>query len=585
MSISIKRKPGRRNIKKKLRRDIFEIRRVSVLLLYATTVLLASYVGLRAFLSWKQTHLLSLARQFAAKADLRNALLSIGEVLRAHPRDIDACRLMAAIAETNYSPETVLWRSRVLDLAPNSTEDRLALVRVALAHNDLLTATNTLAGMPDAATNTFNYHMLAGLLAVAKGQIPQAEAHFVQASHLQPTNLVPQLNLAVLRLNDTNPPVQSEARAALRQLSADPTLRSQAIRELIADAARHSDTNSALALVCKLVQPTNAPLEDRILHLSILQALHNEDFTSTLASCQKSIGEDPTKIYQLATWQAASQGPQQALSWLESLPDQVQSNRTVQLIESECRVDEQDWRVLQLALPKQDWAELDFLRHAFLARALRGLDLKSSADTEWPLAVKATDNRKESLSMLLRLTGIWKWQSENEELLWIFVNHHPEEKWAYTALQTDFVATGRTRSLMSLYGEQTQRDPSDLQAKNNLAMTALLLNAVELKPYELARELYQQRATNAIFASTYAFSLHLQEKDSEALRIMRQLKPADLNQPAIAGYYGLLLEAAGSNALAQAYLEGAENGVLLPEERTLFAQARDRLAHAGARSN
>ena len=561
------------------------MRKILIILLCCTTVLLGGYVGLRAYRSWKQTHLLSLAQQFAGKADFRNAVLSLGEVLRANPRNIEACRLMAAMAETNNSPETVFWRSRVLELDPNSTEDRLALVRAALVRGDLLTATNALGGVPDAATNTLNYQMLAGLIAVSTRQIPQAEEHFLEASRLDPTNLVPQLNVAVLRLNDHDAIVQSEARAALEQLSADPTLRSQVLRELIADDVRRGDTNNALVLVRKLVQPANASLDDRILHLSILQALHNEDFTSTLASCQKAVVDDPAKIYQLASWQAAAQGPQKALSWLESLPAQTQSNRTVQLIESECRMDLQDWRGVQLALPQQDWAELDFLRHAFLARALRGLDLKSSADTEWPLAVKATDNRKESLSMLLRLTGLWKWQNESEELLWIFVNRYPEEKWAYTALQTDFFATGRTRSLMSLYGQESKRDPSDLQAKNNLAMTALLLNAVEMKPYELARELYEQQATNATFASTYAFSLHLQEKDSEALHVMRQLKPGDLDQPAVAGYYGLLLQAAGSNALAQAYLEGAANAILLPEERALFAQAKDRLAHSGARSN
>ena len=561
------------------------MRKILVILLCCTTVLLAGYVGLRAYRSWKQTHLLSLARQFAAKDDLRNAVLSLGEVLRANPRNIDACRLMAAMAETNNSPETVLWRSRVLELAPNSVEDRLALVRAAIAQGDLLTATNAIAAMPDAATNTFNYHMLAGLIAVATRQIPQAEAHFLQASQLQPTNPVPQLNLAVLRLNDTSAAVQSEARAALEQLSVDPTLRSQALRELIADAVRHGDNSNALALVRKLVQPTDAPLEDRILHLSILHALHNEDFTSALASCQKATVDTPAKIFQLATWQAAAQGPQVALSWLESLPAQVRSNRTVQLIESECRVDLHDWYRLQAALPQQDWAELDFLRHAFLACALRGLDLKSSAETEWPLAVKETDNRKESLLMLLRLAGLWKWQSETEDLLWIFVNHYPEEKWAYQSLQADYFTTGRTRSLMSLYGQESKRDPSDLQAKNNLAMTALLLNALEMKPHELARQLYEQQATNATFVSTYAFSLHLQDKDSEALRVMRQLKPGDLNQPAIAGYYGLLLEAAGSNALAQAYLDGAANAMLLPEERSLFAQAKAHLTRTGTDSN
>lgn len=561
------------------------MRKILIILLSCTTVLLAGYVGLRAYSSWKQTHFLSLARRFAAQGDLRNAFLSAQQVIHDSPRNIEAWRFLADVAETNRAPETVLWRSRVLELVPDSAEDRLALVRDALVQGDLLTATNALAGVHDAATNTANYHILAGFAAVAMRQIPEAEAHFVQVSQLQPTNPVPQLNLAILRLNQTNAAAQDEARAALQQLADDPNLRSQAYRELIGDAVRHGRTNDALALAGKLAQPTNASFEDRIVYLSVLQAMRKEEVTSTLAACQKAAANDPTKIYQLAVWQAAAQGPQKTLFWLESLPAQMQSNRTVQLMQSECRVDSQDWRGLQFALPRQNWAEMDFVRHAFLARALRGLDLKSASATEWPIALNATDYRKESLLMLLRLADAWNWRDETEELLWIFVNRYPEEKWAYTTLQAGFYGSGRTRSLMSLYERQTKRDPSDVEAKNNLAMTALLLDAVEIKPYDLAREIYEQHATNAAFVSTYAFSLHLQKKDSEALRVMRRLKPDDLNKPAVSGYYGLFLEAAGSNVLAQTYLDGAAKAVLLPEERTLFARAKERIGHASASNN
>ena len=561
------------------------MRKILVILLCCTTVLLAGYVGLRTYSSWKQTHLLALAREFAAKSDLRSAVLSANQALLANPRNLEACRFMAELAETNSSPEAVLWRSRVLELVPNSAEDRLALVRDALGQGDLLTATNALAGLHDNATNSLNYQLLAGLIAVTMRQIPMAKEHFLQASQLQPTNPLPQLNLAVLRLNETNDPAQGEARAVLQQLTADPNLRSQALRELISDALRHGHTNDAVMLAGKLSQPSNAPFEDRLFHLEVLHTLHNEELTSTLASCQKIALDDPAKIYRLATWQATAQGPQEALWWLEGLPAQVQSNRTVQLVQSECRIDQQDWRGLQGALRQQNWAEIDFLRHAFLARSFRGQELYSSAETEWQLAVKAANDRKENLRMLLRLAGTWNWLSEVEELLWTFVNQYPEEKWASTSLQQGLFASGRTRSLMTLYGQQFKRDPSDLVAKNNFAMTALLLNAQELKPHDLAREVYQQCPTNSIFASTYAFSLHLQLKNSEALRIMQHVEPGDLDKPAISGYYGLFLETAGSNELAETYLTWSSRASLLPEERTLFAQAKARLAHPGPSSN
>jgi hypothetical protein len=86
--------------------------------------------------------------------------------------------------------------------------------------------------------------------------------------------------------------------------------------------------------------------------------------------------------------------------------------------------------------------------------------------------------------------------------------------------------------------------------KNNLAMTALLLDAKELKPHDLAREQYQKAPTNAAYNSTYAFSPHLQEKNAEALKVFQTLKPKELEDPSIAGYYGVVLNASGSKEKA-----------------------------------
>ena len=110
--------------------------------------------------------------------------------------------------------------------------------------------------------------------------------------------------------------------------------------------------------------------------------------------------------------------------------------------------------------------------------------------------------------------------------------------------------------------------------KNNLAMTALLLDAQELKPYDLAREVYQKSPTNASYVSTYAFSLYLQGKNAEALKVMQTLKPQQLQNPSIAGYYGLILKATGDRARARTYLDWAAKAQLLPEEKKLFDQAK-----------
>jgi hypothetical protein len=55
---------------------------------------------------------------------------------------------------------------------------------------------------------------------------------------------------------------------------------------------------------------------------------------------------------------------------------------------------------------------------------------------------------------------------------------------------------------------------------------------------------------------------------------MQQLKPAELERPSIAGYYGLILKASGDTAKAKSYLSWASKAQLLPEEQKLFERAR-----------
>jgi tetratricopeptide (TPR) repeat protein len=200
--------------------------------------------------------------------------------------------------------------------------------------------------------------------------------------------------------------------------------------------------------------------------------------------------------------------------------------------------------------------------------------LTVAAKGEWEQALKATNNQKGGLVMLLRLAASWNWQSEGEELLWTIVNRYPAENWAFQALSQTLFAGGHTRPLMMLYSQELKRSPANLGIKNNLAMTAFLLDAKELNPHELARDVYQKAGTNAAYASTYAFSLYLQEKPADALRVFQMLKPKELEDPAIAGYYGLILKATGNKEKARAYFDWAFKSPMLPEERKLFERAK-----------
>src|ERR1700722_13747588 len=188
------------------------MRKLVLSILCFTALLLLGYAGYRSYETWKQKHLMAMARQFAAESDLPNARLSLSELLRVNPLNIEATRLMGDLAETDQLSEAQFWRQRVVELAPHSSKDRLALAAVALQLRDLTTAASALDGIQDDHRNTAAYHCMAGSLDAAANQFAAAEAHFREAIRLEPQNLDPQLSLAVLRLHDTNAIAKAEGR-------------------------------------------------------------------------------------------------------------------------------------------------------------------------------------------------------------------------------------------------------------------------------------------------------------------------------------------------------------------------------------
>jgi predicted Zn-dependent protease len=491
------------------------MRKMFIIVLCCVAVLLAGYASYRGYRVWKNKHLMSLAHEFLAKSDARNAALAVQEVLHSNPNNLDATRVMAQLSDAFHSRDALVWRNRVVELDPHSLPDRLALAQTALNMRDYQTATNALAGVDAAGKETAAYHNIAGTVAAAANKFAEAATHFLEASRLEPQNPAPQLNLAVVRLHGTNTLDLEEARIVLERLATNPTnsgLRCQALRELTLDAMGHKHVDTALTFSQQLMQETNSAFRDRILRLEVLKETRSGDFKPALNTYQREAATNQSEISELATWEMAKTSSGDALAWLRSLPMNMETNQPTTLLIAECYTTLKNWRGLQAWLEKQHWPELEFVRQAFMTRSLRGQELPDAAKTEWEQALNSANGQKQNLVMLLRLAAQWQWVNEGEDLLRTIVNRFPQEKWAAQALTQTLFAGGQTRSLMQLFKQELDRTPGDLAVKNNLAMTAMLLDAKELKPYDLAREVYQQEPTNASYASTYAFSLYLQGK-------------------------------------------------------------------------
>lgn len=539
--------------------------------------MLGGYAGFRSYKIWKQRHIVTLAKSYMEKGDGRNTLLCLQQALRSNPRNLEANRLMAIICEATHDHNAVVWWSRVLEMNPKSFEDRLGLVRAALSAHDLRTASKTLDGVDPTNKKTAEYHNAAAAVAISMGKNAEAEAHFQEVVKLNPRDPLPQLNLAVIHMHSTNSQVASEARAILNVISLNPTngnLRCQALRQLVADSVATKKFSGAVSITQQLLRETNANFGDRLLQLSVYKIAKRPEFLSLVSNCQRDAGNDLPKIGEFIRWQMNEMSPSDALVWIKTLPSAIQTNQPVALLMAECRESAKDWRGLESSLAKQNWGELEFIRFAFRCRALRSLDLGTTAKLEWDKAMNAANYNLKNLVSLLRLVSQWRWNNEIETILLAINNRYPEETWATQTLAESYYAEGQTRSLFSLFKNQFQNNPKSLTAKNNLAMIGMLLNATEVNPYGLANDIYTAAPTNASVVSTYAFSLYLQKKNAEALKAIETISPKELENPTIAGYYGLILNANHNKVKGQKYLDIALKSKLLPEERKLMSSAR-----------
>jgi tetratricopeptide (TPR) repeat protein len=548
--------------------------------LYAVLILglvaAGGYWGYRGYMALRQRHLLNQARQYLVASNPNAAVLCLRRALGHNPEDVNACRLMADMAEASQAPSALRWRSLVVKYNPGSLDDRLALAKTAIKARNYEAATAALDGVKGAGKNTAAFHSVAGDLAACVNQPAVAEAHFREAARLEPPSLVARMNLEVLLLQGSNAPDSTEARSFLQTLASNPTnaeLRGNALRQLTLDAMRHGETNTALDLSERLLQQTNSVFADNLLRLDVLRGALNAEFKPALAGVQRQVTNDPAKVAEMASWLATRTTVAEVLAWLPSLPGATQTNPAVAVVMAECYSDVHNWRGLQSFLEPQTWGEKDCIRHSFLARALRGQEMGDSAKIEWDKALRAARGSSQCLTMLMGLALQWGWVGEQEELLWTIVDQFPGDQSAFQALARTLYVGGRTRSLLQLYDQAAKRDPASVDDKNNVAFIALLLNAQEFKPHELAREVYNQSPTNSAFASTYALSLLLQKKNAEALKVIEKLDPGELKSPSIACLYGLALQATGNREKAREYLEIASKAPMLPEQLKLITGA------------
>jgi predicted Zn-dependent protease len=545
----------------------------------ASVVVVAGVLGLwfyarPAYKRHRETQAVEQARSYLAKGDYPNASLSARQALRLNPLDLEACRIMADLAERSRSPYVLDWRRRIVEAAP-TVENKLLLASSALRAQapPYPLAADTLEELKGSATNLAAYYAISAELALRLKRADEAATQFERASRLEPTNELYQLNLAVLQLRSTNALASSPARATLERLRASTNVGAVALRWLVADSLGRDNLSAAERFSRQLLADPRAQPDDRLQHLTILRLSKNPEFGPYLSALQKGALTNALEIYGIAAWMVGHSLASEAFGWLTNCPAKVRAEQPVPLALVDCYLAQKDWAGLETFLEAQKWGDLEFMRLAFLSRAAAEQNQKLAAEARWRSAVREAGERLGPLNALLIMATSSGRQQAREDLLWQIAKRFPGQHWALRELERSYLAAGNTRGLNKLYSTMASYAPNNFAAQNNLAATSLLLKLNLTRTHELAKEIYSAHPEEAIVTSTYAFSLHLQGRTKDGLAALEKLKPEALETPSVAVYYGLLLLEAGETNKAGKYLGIAQKSELLPEEKALVAEA------------
>ena len=553
---------------RRLRKGVFL---VSILLL--SIALPVCRYGPRLYSRWEQHRLLAQARALLDAGDYRRSVLCLRQTLQLNPGNVEAVRIFADLADKTGKPDAVAFRERVSLLAPDSFDDAYAWATTALKYGDLAQAGEALAVLKRTGENREGYHEIAARIAVAARRPAEAKAEFSEALKLAPGDQPLQLEAAALDVQSNNAAVREAARQTLERLRKTPAQHTAALRALTAAYAFRGQLGPALPLARELATNSDASFEDRLIYLTILGSGRNPYFIAYLTGLQESVLNDPTRTAMLVSWLNTHGLAMMNSDWLATLPQDTVNKPPVAPETAETYILLAEWKKLKALTANPDWGDFEFMRLAYLSRALAQTGDSAGSDVQWKAAISAAADQPERLETLEKTAAAWRWDAKLEDLLWFIADNSKHPQQALETLANRYQHTGDTRKLYRAASGLLAHDPTNVALKNNWALLALLLHEDPDGALQAAQDLYNANSANPHIAATYAFALYMSNRTDDALDVMRKLPPEQLNIPSVAAYYGMMLAAIRSPEAGK-YLDRAKEASLLPEEQKLLDKAR-----------
>ena len=539
--------------------------------------------GSKLYLGWHESRLLKRAGAMLEENDFVTANRLARQVLARHRDSLPAFYILAEATEKQNSEETVSWRAQIARLQPDNIDSQLNLASAALRFGQIDLARKTLERVAPRAQDQAAFHIVAGWLARAEGNLAEQEQQFDIAVNKDPKNDLYKFNLAALQIRSQDPEKSARARANLERLTQVTQFRTGALRALLNDAVDRNDLQNADRFAQQLQMSPQVSFGDYLLCLNFYRKLDAKKFEALLEKVKPVAVRNPGDLGLLMDWMNENGLASEVVKWMDKLPAATTAKPPPAIAIAAAFAEQKNWSRLRRWTRSESWAEEDYLRLAyqgFAARQSRQSSADAEFDTLWRAALHAAADRPEREINLARLASKWNLPIESEEL-WSRLSHTPaNRREALDSLYRLYRGKNELKKVYDVLQRLHEASPNEIGITTNLARVGLNIDQNTKQAQQLAKQAYERAPDDVNCAVTYAFSLYVQGRTTEGLEVLQKLSPEALHEPHAAVYAAILLLDENQADGAKEYIQVAKRGPIYVEEKRLLEDELAKIAGA-----
>jgi len=550
-------------------------------------VLFGTY-GSKFYSGWRESRLLKHASELLDKKDYTGANRLARQVVELNRDSLPAFVILADSTEKQNSEETVSWRAQIARLQPTNIDSQLNLASAALRFSQIDLARKTLERIKPMAEDRAAFHIVAGWLARAEGNLAEQEQQFDIAVHKDPKNDLYRFNLAAIRIRSPDQEKSAQARTILERLVQIPQFRSGALRALLNDAVDRKDFEAADRFAQQLQMSPDVTFGDYLLCLNFYRKLDAKKFDVLLEKVKPVAAKNSNDLGLLLDWMNENGLASVVINWMDKLPAETTDHPPPAVAIAAAFAELKNWSRLRRWTRSESWGDEDYLRlayQAFAAHQLRQSSSDAEFDTLWRAAVHATADQPDHDVKLARLASKWNLAIESEELWSRLSRNSGSRREALDALYKLYRGSNDVRKLYDVLQRLHETSPNETGISCNLARLGLNIDQNTKQAQDLAKQAYDRTPDDVNCAVTYAFSLYVQGRTPEGLDIIRKLPSDTMYDPHNAVYAAVLLLDVNQTDAAKEYIQAAKRGPLFVEEKRLLEDERAKAPAAYPNAN